>query len=122
MRRHAALTQPRSELVGDALGQPPRMDEHDGGAVALDVGGDAVEHLGPVLMRGDGADILIGHLDRELHLSLVAHVHDGAIGSAVFSCSFRADEQARYLVYRFLRGAEADTLEPGAAQRVEPLQ
>ena len=95
--------------MGDALRQPPRVDEHDGRAVGLDVRGDAVEHLGPVLVRGDGADILIGHLYGQFHLALVAHVHDSAIGSAVF-LSFRADEQARNLINRLLRGAQADAL------------
>ena len=76
----------------------------------------------PVLVRGDGADFLIGHLDGERHLALVAHVHDSAIGSAVLLTPFRADEQARYLVNRLLRGAQADALEPIITKRVEPLQ
>ena len=110
VRGHAALAESLREPVGDALGQPPRVDEHDGRAVGLDVGGDAVEHLGPVLVRGDGADILIGHLYGQLHLALVTHVHDSAIGSAVLVLSFSADEQARDLADRLLRGAETDTL------------
>ena len=121
VRGHAPLAESLREPVGDALRQPPRVDEHDGRAVALDVGGDALEHLGPVLVRGDGADILIGHLDCERHLALVAHVHDGAIGSAVLPTPPRADEQARYLVNRFLRGAQSDALEPIITKRVEPL-
>ena len=122
VRGGAALAESLREPVGDALGQPSRVDEHDGGAVALDVGGDAVEHLGPVLVRGDGADVLIGHLDGKRHLALVAHVHDRAIGSAVPFSSFRADEQAGNFLDRLLRGAQADALEPRIAKGVEPLQ
>ena len=90
--------------------------------MALDVGGDALENLSPILVRGDGADILIGHLDCERHLALVAHVHDSAFRSAVLLPPFRADEQARYLVNRLLRGAQSDALEPIITKRVQTLQ
>ena len=122
VRGHAALAESLREPVGDALGQPPRVDEHDGRAVGLDVARDAVEHLGPVLVRGDGADILIGHLDGKLHLALVAHIHDRAIGGAVLPAPACADEKARNLRNRLLRGAQADALQPRPAKGVQTLQ
>ncbi len=38
------LAEPLAELVGQALGQPPGVDEHQRGPVLVDESGDPVQH------------------------------------------------------------------------------
>ena len=48
MRGDHVVAQPLAELVGDALGQLARVDEHERGAVLADQGRDAVEHVADI--------------------------------------------------------------------------
>mgnify|MGYP005856572387 CR=1 FL=1 len=87
-------SQPRGEMMGDALGQAPRVDEDQRGAVRADVAGDAVVDLLPQLVRGEVRQRLGGHLDGQRPVPAVADVDDGAIGLPVGPDPLRADQQA----------------------------
>ena len=58
----ATWSGPRSlaQKVGQALGQPAGVDEHEGRLVALHVGGDALDYLAQLLLGKDGRQLLLG--------------------------------------------------------------
>ena len=122
VRQHLALAQPVGELVRHSFHQPAGVHEHQGGAVALDLLHDAVVDLGPQRVGGDGPQLLVRHLDGQVQLALVAHVHDGAFRRAVALEPAGAHQQAGDVVHGFLGGAQPDALKRPSRQRVQPFQ
>ena len=76
MREHRVFAQPLAEMMGHALGQPPRVDEHERRPVLLNQRGDAVVDLLPHLVRRDRPQLVVRHLDREIHRAAMAVVDD----------------------------------------------
>ena len=60
----------------NALGKPPRVDEHERVAIRTDQIGHTVVDLGPHLVGRHGAQLVFGHLDRKLHRAAVPDVDD----------------------------------------------
>ena len=81
------LAEAVGELMGDAFGHPPGVDEHEGRLVLCDVGGDALEHRSHLLEGGDGAELVVGKLDGDVEAPLVPDVDDGAARLATFAAS-----------------------------------
>ena len=109
MSRHRVVAEAFAEQVGDALGQPAGVDEHERGAVLAHERGDAVEHVGHLLGRGDRLQLTVRQLEREVELPQVAGVDDRRQGPV-------PDEQARDGLDRALGRGETDR-EPAAARR-----
>ena len=120
--QHLALAEPVGELVRHPFHQPPGVHEHQRGAVALDLLHDAVVDLGPQPVGGDGPQLLVRHVDGQVHFPLVAHVHDGAFRRAVAPEPAGAHQQAGDVLHGLLGGAEADALQRPAGQGVQALQ
>ena len=57
------VAEPLAQLVGQPLGQPAGVDEHDGGAVAVDVLGDPVEHVAHLGGGRHRLELAVGQLD-----------------------------------------------------------
>ncbi len=55
-----------AELEGDLFDEAAGVDEDQRGAMALGVGGELVEDLGPHVVGGDGAEFVAGDLDGEV--------------------------------------------------------
>jgi len=102
--------------VRHALGQPPRVDEDERGAVRLDQLDQPCVDLLPHLERHHRLERRARHLDRDIDLALVAAVDDRAAGL------LRADQEARHLLDRLLRRRQPDALQAPAAHVVEALE
>ena len=61
--RDLAVTEALAELMGELLGHPAGVDEHQRGPVLLDVLGDQVADLGHLLGGGDRAQLVAGQLE-----------------------------------------------------------
>ncbi len=104
-----------AELVREPFGEPPGVDEHEGGAVLSDERGDAVEDVAHLLGRRDRLELAVGELEREVEVALVAGVDDHRQLAI-------ADEQPADGLDRPLRGREPDPVRTGVAQRLEPFE
>ena len=80
---HAVVAEPVGQLVGDTLGHPPGVHEHERRAVLLDVAGDALEHRRHLLVGRHGAELVVGQLDGDVEAPLVPDVDDRAEWLAV---------------------------------------
>ena len=76
------VAEPLAQLVGQPLGQPAGVDEHDRGAVAGDLLGDPVEHVGHLRRGGDGLQLAVGQLEGDVERPPVARVDDRAVRAA----------------------------------------
>ena len=76
VRQNGVLAEPLGQVMRDALGEPARVDEDQGGAVLADQLGDAVVDLAPHLVGGDRAELVARDLDRQIHRAAVADVDD----------------------------------------------
>ena len=114
---HHVVAQPLAELVGEPLGQPPGVDEHERGAVLAHQLGDAVDHVAHLLGRRHGLELALGQLEGQVErrwcpVSTMAH---GAGAPAPHSR--RGD-----VLDGPLGGRQADALGPLAAGVLEPLE
>jgi hypothetical protein len=91
------------ELEGDLLYKAAGVDEDEGGAVVLGVGGELVEDLRPHAGGGDGAELVARDLDGDVELAALADLDDGG-GLARF---VGAGEEAGDEIDGILRGGEA---------------
>ena len=64
------------QMMRDALGQPPRVDEHQRGTVLPNQLGDAVVDLVPLFVGSDRTQLARGHFDGQIELRAVADVDD----------------------------------------------
>ncbi len=78
----AVLPEALSQLVGDPLGHPPGVDEHEGRPVLLYVSCDPFEHGRHLLEGRHGAELVVGELDGNVEPALMADVDDHAAGRA----------------------------------------
>ena len=75
VRQHR-LAQPLGQVMRHALGQPPRVDEHQRGAMRGDQLRQPVVDLLPHLVAGHRAQFVARHFHRQIHLAAVADLHD----------------------------------------------
>ena len=87
LARHAAVmghdligAQPTLQRVRDALDQAARVDEHQRGAVLGHQLDDPIVDPPELLVRRDGAQLVVGHLERQIDLARPAGVNDVRIG------------------------------------------
>jgi hypothetical protein len=83
MRKHRVFAEPLGQIVGDALGQPSGVDEHQRRPVLGNQRGDAIVDFLPHLVRCDGPKLVLRHFDRQIHRTPVPVIDDRDIGVAV---------------------------------------
>ena len=76
MRGDALGAQPLGQMARDPLDEAARVHEDQGRAVGPGQLGDAIVDLLPLLVGADGAQLVAQHLDGEVHVAPLAHVHD----------------------------------------------
>ena len=103
------------EEVGEAFGEPSGVDEDERRAVLLDEVRDAVEDVGHLLRGGDGFELAVGKLEREVEVALMAGVDDGRQGPV-------ADEEGGDALDRPLGRGEPDPARSPVADRFEALE
>ncbi len=114
VRADALLPETLAEMPRDALGHPPRVDEHERRPVLPNERGDSIVDVCPLLVRGHGLEIGRGKFDREVHVAPVPDVDDRA--RAIHP---RSDEKARGLRNRVDRGRKANSLRSPFRDRVK---
>ena len=103
------------QLVGHPLGHLAGVDEHQRGAVAPDVPGDAVEDVGHLSAAGDRLELgrrAARWPRRAAGVTAVDDAHRGVV--RVVAVRARADQQAGDGLERPLGGRETDPLQPAA--------
>lgn len=115
VRGHRLLAQPIAEVASDALGQAPRIDEHQGGTVLPRQLGQAVVDQAPDVRCHHRAKRYRWHFDGQVALPCMADIDDraGAPG---------ADQELRHPLDRALCGRQADTPQWLLAQGLQALQ
>ena len=78
MRSDRVLAEAVAEMAGQALGHAARVHEDERGAMFLDQRGEAVVVLLPHFVRHDRLERGARRLERQIHLTPVTLVHDGA--------------------------------------------
>ncbi len=109
------LAEPFAQLVGQALGQPAGVDEHQRGAVLGDEGGDAVDGIAHLLGRRHRLQLALRQLEGQVEVPAMADVDDGRQGTV-------PDEQPADGLDRALGGRQTDAHRADGAQRLQPLQ
>ncbi len=112
VRGDDVVTEALRQEMREAFGEPSGVDEDERGAVLLDELGDAVEDVGHLLGGGDGFELAVGQLERQVEVALVARVDDGRQRTIT-------DEQARDSFDGTLGRREPD---PGRAFVADGLQ
>ena len=93
VRRHGLFAQALGHLVRQPLDQPARVHEQDCRMVRPHQVSHPVEGVVPLLVGGNGADLVLRHLDGQVHLTRVARVDDQAVRLPVRGDVHRADEE-----------------------------
>jgi hypothetical protein len=106
VRGHALRPQALGQVPGHALHEATRVHEDQGGPVGAGELGHAVVDLLPLLVGAHRAQLVAQHLDGEIHVAALAHVHD--LGQR----PRRADEEPRRRLHRPYRRGETDALKP----------
>ncbi len=115
------VAEPLAQLVGQPLGQPAGVDEHDGRAVAGDVLGDPVEHVVHLGARGHRLELAVGELDGDVERPPVPGVDDRAVRLAV-GAGASADEERGDHLDGLLRRRQAHPRRRHGAHVGEPLE
>ena len=115
MRADMFFAEAIGELAADALDETSRVDEDERGAVGFDELRQAVIDELPHLGRHHAFERRGRNLDREIAFARVAGVDDGAFGGGI-AARIGADEEARDLFDRLLRGGESDAQQTDAAR------
>ena len=117
---HPFRAQAIGQVAGHALDQAPGVDEHERGAVLPRERGHPVVDLLPLLVGADRAELVAQHLDGQVHVAPLAHVHH--LGHR----PRRPHEQPRRRLDRPDGGGEPDALQARPAPRdhqlLEPLE
>ncbi len=110
----AVVAEAISQLVGDALGHPSRVDEHERRPVVLDVRSDALEHRRHLLERRHGAELVVRQLDGHVERPVVTDVDDPATRSTAGHAPVRPgpDQEAGDPRYRPLGRRQPDADRP----------
>ena len=90
MGRDGNVTEHLAEEMGDALGHPPRVDEHECRAMRAHMLGDDLDRAGKLLVRGDRTQLVVSELDLDVESTPMAGVDDGAAWSAIGGAAIRA--------------------------------
>jgi len=124
MRRDLSLAEALLEQVGQALGEPARIHEHERRAVREHLRRDPVEDLAPLLARGNRLELALGHLDRDVERAAMADVDDLAARPAARLPAPLpgADEQVRHRLDRTLRRGQTDPHRSRLAECIEALE
>ena len=72
-----------TQLMGDPLDEATRIDKDQRRPMGLHLGDNFLVDLGPHLMGSDGAELLVGKLNPQIHVPLVTHVDDFTIRPGV---------------------------------------
>jgi hypothetical protein len=114
--------QPLRQVMAHPFHQLSGVHKDDRGPDLPGIGRNAVVHLPPHGMTGDGPEGSIGDLDREIQVAILPDVHDGAIRRSVGFQIPGTDEQPPDLLDRPLRGAQANSLKGHARQVIQAFQ
>ena len=118
---HSLLAEALGHLVGQTLDKAAGVDEEQGCPVILDQVGDAVEALVPLLVGGDGTQLVLWEDQGEVDLSGVSGVHDQAVCGAVARDGVRPNEEPGHLVDGTLGSGEAYARHRAVGQLAEAL-
>jgi len=121
MRRHVFLAQPLAQLMSNALGEPPRIHEHERRAVRIHQLYDALVNLVPHLVRRDRPQFGRRNLDSKIQRALMAYVDDHRIGPSFLRIG-TAREEMRDFFDRLLGRRKPDAYRRAHGQRFQPLQ
>ncbi len=119
---HALRPQALRQVPGHALHQAAGVHENQGRPVGAGKVRHPVIDLLPLLVGAHRAQLVAEHLDGEIHVAALAHVHDRGQRPR------RADEEPRRRLHRPHRRGEPDALEAGGStacfghQGLEPLE
>ncbi|MNZ53565.1 hypothetical protein D3C78_714450 [compost metagenome] len=119
VRRHLFAAEAFGQMAGDAFGQPPRVDEHQRGAVLAGQRGEAVVDGVPDFVGHHRLQRRGRHLDGQVAGAAVADIDDAAGLQAGMA---GADQEVRHRLDGFLRGGQADAHQRRRAQRLQALQ
>src|SRR5262245_53421720 len=109
-------------MTRDPLAQAPRVDEYERRAMLADQLCEAIVDLRPDFVGHHRFERRVRQLDGKVAVPLVSAVDDAASRIALPIETLDTDEQPRDFGDRLLRGRQADTSEPAAGERIEPLQ
>src|SRR5581483_3394120 len=115
MGGNGIFSQALDQVVGHALGQPPRVDEDERRTVCAYQFGDAVINFVPHLVGGNGAKGNSWHFNGNVEGALVADVDDSWRGPSI------AGKEVRDFFYRLLRGCKSDAHRRLIRNRLQPL-
>ena len=124
MSGHPVAAHALGEQMRQPLGEPPRVDEDERGAMLADMRGDRVEDLAPLLVRDHGLQFAPRQLDGEVERAPVAEIRDPALRRAAGGRPpvAGADEEAGDALDGALRRREPNTLGAPRAECVQPLE
>ena len=106
MRQHGLLTEALLKMMRHTLGEPPRVDEDQGGAIRADQFRCAIVNSIPHFIAGDGTELVVGNFHCKFHIAAMADIYD----ASVFT------QKPGDLFDRFHRSGKADALRPGTAR------
>lgn len=118
--RHLAAAEAFGEEAGDPLGHAPGVDEHQGGAVLAGQVRQAVVDQLPGVVGHHRFQRHRRYLDAQVAGARIADVDDPA--GRIARIAAGADEEARDLLDRFLRGGQPDPQQRSRTQRLQALQ
>src|ERR1700722_16290612 len=99
-------TKARGEFEGDLFDEAASVDEDQGRAVILSVGGKLIEDLGPHIAAGDRVELVAWDLDGKVELATLADLDD----SRRLTVFVDASEEVGNEFNGILRGEETDSL------------
>ena len=94
------------EFEGDFFDEAAGVDEDEGGAVVLRVGGEFVEDLFPHAGVGDGAELVAGDFDGDVELAALAYLDDGGRFAVFVNAGEKVGDEFDWV----LRSGETDSL------------
>jgi hypothetical protein len=111
------VAQAFTELVGQALGQAARVDEHERRVMLPHQVGDPVEDVAHLLAGGDGLQLALRQLQRQIQVTAVPGVDDGALGRRGHTGQHPGQERDGPL-----RRRQPDPLRTGLGRPLQTLQ
>jgi hypothetical protein len=106
MRNHRILTEQLAEMMGNALGKPSRIDEHERRPVLVNKRGYAVVNLLPHFVRCDRTKLVLRNFHGQIHRTTMAVIDYGDCGVLV------GREEPRDNFNRLHRRRQTDALRP----------